>query len=182
MSHLGHARRRSTLARAFRGTLVALAVCGARPGVSAAQVEGGIAGAAGGLVAGGYTMTAIYVAEARFGRFLHSYDEMLALRPEILPVVAGGVAGAWLGSESTSALGRAAGWGALGLAGGAVVGAGVGQLIWRTSEGRWAGGIIGSAVGLVAGAVLGGIDGLDDEDATASMPLFAFRIGFGGGG
>jgi hypothetical protein len=126
-------------------------------------------------------MTAIYVAEARTGRFLHSYDEILGFRPEILPVLAGGVAGGWLGAESGTALARAAGWGGLGLVGGAVLGAGAGHLIWRSSEGRWAGGIIGSAVGLVAGAILGAADGLDGRDDPRPLALFSFTLPIGGG-
>ena len=162
--------------------LAALAVLsvGAREG--AAQAASGVAGATGGLVAGGYTMVAIYVAEARSGRFVHSYDEMLRLRPEILPVIAGAVAGGWLGAESSTALARSAGWGGIGLVGGAALGAGVGHLIWRSSEGRWAGGVIGSAVGLVTGAILGAADGLDDRDGGQPVTLFSLSLPLGGGG
>lgn len=174
-----YSRLRAWMILAALAALAVLSV-GARQG--AAQVGSGVAGAAGGLVAGGYTMAAIYVAEARFGRFLHSYDEMLALRPEILPVVAGAFAGGWLGAESSTALGRAAGWGGIGLVGGAALGAGVGHLVWRSSEGRWAGGIIGSAVGLVTGAILGAADGLDERAEGRPVALFSFSLPLGGGG
>lgn len=164
--------------------LVALVVSSGAARAASAQRASTIAGAAGGLIAGGYTMTAVYVAEARFGHFLHSYDEMLAFRPEILPVIAGGVAGGWLGAESGTALARSAGWGGLGLVGGAALGAGLGHLIGRSSEGRWAGGIIGSAVGLVAGAILGAADALDDESDPGALPqtLFSVSLAVGGGG
>lgn len=156
----------------------------AHPPKVAAQstVASAALGAGGGFVVGTYSMMAIYVTKARFGHFLFSLDEVLAIRPEILPVVAGPIAGAWVGAESSTALGRAVGWGSLGFVGGAAIGAGAGHLIWGTPEGRWAGGIIGSAIGLLSGVVLGGADALAEDDTGPSTTLFEFTIPMGGGG
>lgn len=172
--------------RLFRGTALLAAALALQAGTSrpsAAQTVPGVVGAAGGFVAGTYTMMAIYVTKARFGHYLFSLHDALAPTPEILPVVAGPIAGAWLGAESKVALGRAAGWGAAGFVGGAAVGVTLGHLVWGDEEGRWAGAIIGSAAGMLAGVVLGARDGFDDsEPAAATTPLFAVSIPIGGGG
>jgi hypothetical protein len=140
-------------------------------------------GAAAGFVAGTYGMMAIYVTKARFGRYLFSFDDALAVRPEWIPVVAGPITGAWLGQRSGTALGRSLGWGGLGFAGGALVGTGVGHLIWKNDEGRWAGAIIGSALGLLVGSVWGAHDGLQESPGPLgpSGPALQVRIPFGGG-
>lgn len=152
----------------------------ARP--AGAQTIPAVVGVAGGFVAGTYTMAAIYVTKARFGHYLFSLHDALAITPEILPVVAGPVAGGWLGAESKVALGRAAGWGAVGFFGGAALGVTAGHLIWRSDEGRWAGAIIGSAAGMLAGVVLGARDGFaDDAGPAAPTPLFSISIPLGGG-
>lgn len=169
-------------AAAATATSLALLLAGAAsPGRAAGQTVPAILGTVGGFVAGTYTTTAVYVTKARFGRFLFSVDDALTLTPEILPMVAGPVAGGWLGAESKVALGRAMGWGAVGFLGGAALGVGVGHLIWRDQEGRWAGAIIGSAAGMLTGAVLGALDGLGDDEAEPAMvPLLSVRIPLGG--
>lgn len=121
-------------------------------------------------MAGLYTTASIYVVEARFGRYIFSVDELVTPSPEFLPLAAGLVGGTWLGMRSGRALGRAGLWGGVGLLGGAALGAGAGHMLWRTDQGRWAGGIVGGAVGLITGAVLGGVSGLDDEDEP-SLPV-----------
>lgn len=162
----------------------AAAVVACRPGSAAGQVGSAFVGATGGLAAGLYTTTAIYVTEARFGHYIYSPDEVLTLNPRLLPMVVGTVAGGWLGAESGHALGRAGLWGGVGLLGGATLGLGVGHLVWDTSEGRWAGAVMGSALGLLAGAVLGGREGLDDDDGggDAAAMTFAVSIPVGGSG
>ncbi len=155
-----------------------------QPPKAAAQstVASGVLGAGGGFVVGTYSMLAIYVTKARFGHFLFSFDEVLQIRPEILPLVAGPIAGAWVGVESSTALGRSVGWGSLGFLGGGAIGVGAGHLIWGTSEGRWAGGIIGSAIGLLGGVVLGAKDAFDEGEPGPTTTLFEFTIPLGGGG
>jgi hypothetical protein len=143
----------------------------ARPGEASGQVGSALLGAAGGLVVGGYTTIAIYVTKARFGRYVFSPDELLSLQPEIAPVLVLPVAGAAVGAESTTALGRSAGWGALGFAAGAVVGGLAGRLVSDTDEAPWAGAIIGSGAGLLLGAILGAIDGLDESGGSAPVAL-----------
>lgn len=160
-----------------------IAVSAGTPRPATAQAATGVVGAAGGLVAGTYTMTAIYVTKARFGHFLFSLDDALAPTPEILPLVAGPIAGAWLGAESGTALWRALGWGSVGFVGGAAVGVTVGHMIWGDDEGRWAGAIIGSAAGMLAGAVLGARDVLHEspEGGASPTPVLSISIPLGGG-
>jgi hypothetical protein len=131
-------------------------------------------------VVGGYTTVGIYVTKARFGRFLFSPDELTSLRPEIVPVIVAPVAGAWLGAESSTALARSAGWGALGFVAGAAVGGLTGKLVSDSDEAPWAGAIIGSSAGLLAGAILGAVDGLDDRGGGPPVALsWSFPVGGG---
>jgi hypothetical protein len=145
-----------------------------------AQVGPALLGAAGGLLVGGYTTVTIYVTKARFGRYLFSTDELLSLRPETLPVLVGPVAGAWVGAESSTALGRSAAWGALGLAGGAALGGLTGRLLSDADEAPWAGAVIGGGVGLLTGAILGAIDGLDDDPGGGAPVNLTFSLPLGG--
>lgn len=149
------------------------------PRPARAQVGPALLGVAGGAAVGGYTTVAIYVTKARFGRYLFSPDELVSLQPEILPVIVLPVAGAFLGAESTTALGRSAGWGAVGFAAGAVVGGLTGKLLSDSDEAPWAGAVIGSGAGLLAGVILGAIDGLDEADAEAPVSL-AWSLPLGG--
>lgn len=146
-----------------------------------AQVGPALLGAAGGVLAGGYTTLAIYVTKARFGRYFFSPDEVLELRPATIPLFVGPVAGAWLGAESSTALARSAGWGALGFVGGAAVGGLTGKLFSDAPEAPWAGALIGGGVGLLAGAILGAIDGLDDDDGGGIPVGVSFVVPLGGG-
>lgn len=160
--------------------LLALSLLLLRPHSVEGQAGAAVLGGVGGLVVGGYTTVAIYVTKARFGRYLFSPDEFLALRPETLPVIVTPVAGALLGLESSVALGRSAGWGALGFITGAAVGGLTGKLLSDSEEGPWAGAVIGSGAGLLVGVVLGAIDGLDDDGAAAPL-AFSWSIPWGGG-
>lgn len=171
-----------TLAGRLTVPLVVAAILAARPGPTAAQAIPAVAGAAGGLVAGLYTTTAIYVIEARFGHYLFSPDEVLTWNPRLLPLITGPVAGGWLGAKSGHALGRAALWGGVGFLGGGVLGLGAGHLIWENDEGRWAGAVIGSALGFVAGAVVGGVAGLEDDDDGASGAAMTLALSIPVGG
>lgn len=160
-------------------TVAAVLTC--RPTPAAGQVGTAIVGATGGLAAGLYTTTAIYVTEARFGRYIFSVDDVLRVNLRLLPMVVEPALGGWLGAKSGRALGRAALWGGVSFFGGAAVGAGAGHLIWRTSEGRWAGAIIGSALGLIAGATVGGRSGLRDAEngEEAGRATFSISIPIG---
>jgi hypothetical protein len=159
--------------------LVAVAVVLAcRPRPAAGQIGSAILGATGGLAAGLYTTSAIYVTEARFGRYIFSVDEVVSVNVRFLPMVVEPVLGAWLGARSGRALARAGLWGGVSFIGGAAVGAGAGHLIWRTSEGRWAGAIIGSALGFLTGATLGGRSGLRDAERRGDARPVTFSISF----
>lgn len=145
------------------------------------QVGPALLGAGGGVLVGGYTTLAIYVTKARFGRYFFSPDELLEFSPATLPLFVAPVAGAWLGAESSTALARSAGWGALGLLGGAAVGGLTGRLVSDSDEAPWAGAIIGGGVGLLTGAILGALDGLDEDDGEGTVELVSFSIPLGGG-
>jgi hypothetical protein len=167
-----HCRRHLTV------FIAAAAVLAWRPAPASGQVGAAIAGATGGLAAGLYTTTAIYVTEARFGRYIFSVDDVVRPNLRLLPMVVEPALGGWLGAKSGRALGRAALWGGVSFFGGAAVGAGAGHLIWRTSEGRWAGAIIGSAFGLLVGATVGGRRALRDEDLENGARPVTFSISF----
>ena len=151
-------------------------VLAVRPPGAAGQVAPATLGAAGGLLAGLYTTASVYVVEARFGSYIFSVDDLIRPGPEFIPLAAGLVGGTWLGIRSGSALGRAALWGGVGFLGGAALGTGAGQLIWHTDEGRWAGGIVGSALGMITGAVIGGVSGLDDKDEPSLPATLSLSI------
>jgi hypothetical protein len=140
-----------------------------------AQVLPAAAGAVGGFFAGTFVTTGVVVLEARLGRYIYGLDELVAVRPEVLPIVIFPVVGAVVGATSPHTL-RRAGFGALvGTAGGAVIGTGLGQLIWSTSEGRWAGGIIGGATGMLAGAIIYASSGRNKGDGDP-VPIAAVSI------
>lgn len=168
------------LRTAFLAGAVCLASSAAVPSKVQAQVGPALLGAGGGILVGGYTTLAIYVTKARFGRYFFSPDELLEFSPATLPLFVAPVAGAWLGAESSTALGRSAGWGAIGFVGGAAVGGLTGALLSDSDEAPWAGAIIGGGVGLLTGAVLGAIDGLNDDGDGAPIGL-SFSIPLGGG-
>ncbi|NNF26286.1 MAG: hypothetical protein HKN73_03565, partial [Gemmatimonadetes bacterium] len=121
-----------------------------------AQVLPAVVGGVGGLLAGAYVTTGVFVLKSRAtGWVMHSVETLIEPAPELLPLVAGPVAGALLGARSSGRLEAGAAWAGIGLASGAGLGALAGHLIWNSVEGRWAGGIIGSAAGLLVGSVVG---------------------------
>lgn len=139
----------------------------------------------GGVVAGTHMSMGAYVLKSRLtGWNFHSVDEILSPQFETLPVIIAPIAGAVLGASSPGKLSAAATWGGVGLVSGAAAGATVGHFIWGDTQGRWAGGTIGSAAGLLIGSVLGAAmksDGSDDEAASAARPRFiTFSIPVGG--
>jgi hypothetical protein len=161
--------------------LIALVVCCLPADRTSAQVLRATAGAVGGLIAGVVVTTGTVVLEARMGRYMYSLDDMIALRPEVIPVFVGPVVGAVLGARSPDALGRAGIGAAVGLAGGIVIGAVVGSAIWPAPEGRWAGGIVGGAAGMLVGSILYaslGNGGADESPEPAAT--FAVRLPVGG--
>jgi hypothetical protein len=110
-------------------------------------------GALGVGVIGLAIMLAIVVAKARAGYFTFSLGDLVAVRLETLPVLAGLLFGGVAGYRRPLSLDRAALHGFIALAPGAVAGSVAGWLLWGAGEGPWAGGIIGGSVGLVAGTV-----------------------------
>ena len=108
----------------------------------------------GGAVMGFMVTLAIVVGKAVAGYFIFGMDDLLALRWEVVPVLAGAVAGFRLGRRRPHSVG----WATVCGIGGLIVGVSVGSMLgWELagdSTGRWAGGIIGAAVGLVAGSVV----------------------------
>ena len=107
----------------------------------------------GGMVMGFMVTLAIVVAKAALGYFIFGMEDLLALRWEVVPVLAGAVAGFRLGRRRPHSMGWAAVSGVAGLLVGVSVGSMLGWELGGDSTGRWAGGIIGAAVGLVAGSV-----------------------------
>jgi hypothetical protein len=107
----------------------------------------------GGAVMGFMVTLAIVVAKAAAGYFIFGMEDLLALRWEVVPVLAGAVAGFRLGRRRPHSVGWAAVCGVGGLLLGVSVGSMLGWELGGDSTGRWAGGIVGAAVGLVAGSV-----------------------------
>lgn len=99
-----------------------------------------------GLVAGIWTMIALFVAKAQLGSYIYALDEITDLRPELLIVLLGVTTGAVLGYHGWRSLGHGAFNAAVGLALGAFIGGFLGHFAGDPPEGKWAGGIIGSAV------------------------------------
>jgi hypothetical protein len=124
--------------------------------------------------------TGTVVLEARMGRYIFSLDELIAIRPETLPVLVMPVVGAVAGARSSATLRRAAVGGVLGLAGGVALGSIVGSQIWPTPEGPWAGGIIGGAAGMLAGAILYTTLGSSDSSSDGGQALtLSLRLPWG---
>lgn len=169
------------------GLLMALCISlAALPRDASAQLLPATLGFAGGLIGGAYVTTGAYVLKSRAtGWVLHTPAELLSARLEALPVVIGPVSGAILGYRDRRRLAAAMTWGGVGLVSGAFIGAGFGQLIWNDSEGRWAGGTIGSAAGLAIGVIVGALthrnqDEAGDGGGGARAPFVTFSIPLGG--
>lgn len=176
----GRARRSARWRAAALGIL--LLTCLA-PAPGSAQVGRAAIGLAGGLFGGVHVVTGIFVFKSRvFGWNMHTPEDILTIRPETVPIVVMPVVGAFVGYQSSRRLAGAATWGSIGLAGGALLGAGTGHLLWGTSEGRWAAGTIGSAAGLAIGSALGALltsgGGSDDEEQRPA-PYLTFSIPVG---
>jgi len=90
-------------------------------------------------------------------------------------VIAGGAVGTGLGIYSPERLERAILWGFGGMAVGGAVGLGVGQLVWRGPEGKWAGAAIGAGAGLVVAYIAGALTAGSSEDIgsadAAAVPI-----------
>jgi hypothetical protein len=156
----------------------------AAPAAAGAQLLSTTLGFAGGLIGGVHVTTGIFVFKSRvIGWNMHTAEDVLSIQGETLPVLIGPVAGALLGYYSPDRLGDAATWGGVGLLGGAIIGAGVGHVVWGHTEGRWSGGTVGSAAGLAIGAVLGALlsgSGEPDENREATAaPMLMFSIPIG---
>jgi len=144
------------------------------PRAAGAQVGPVIAGAVLGAAGGGMTALGLITAQARAGHYL--YAPSLA-HWQILPFPVGAVVGATLGTRSGDLLWATARTGTLGFLGGAAAGALVGRLIWKDSEGVWAGGVIGGASGLIVGSFVGALGW--KEPGGRATPLFAISIPIG---
>lgn len=157
--------------------LVSLALIAVPSGRVGGQVLPAAAGAVGGLVAGTIVTTASVVLEARLGRYVYGLDELITLRPEVVPILIGPVVGAVMGARSPSTLGRAGTGALLGLVGGIALGTGAGTLMGQTGEAQWAGAIIGGATGMLAGAILNAsLSSSDDEGAAVATVAFSIQL------
>jgi hypothetical protein len=139
---------------------------------AAAQELEGAAGAALGVGAGTLVTLAIITGKARAGDYVHSPHDV---NWELIPIVGGGAVGGLLGYNQPERLWRSVYWGVGGFAGGLVVGATLGQVIWQSEEGAWAGGIIGSAAGMLAGWAIGASTWEGEGEGTPA-PVAAVRI------
>lgn len=125
------------------------------PGRARRLVHGTVGGVVG--VGVGFFLTlAIFVAEARAGRYVYSLDDLTLWRWEALPTWTGLVTGAVVAWRAP----RLA-WGVLwrGLAVAALAGAagwGVGPLVWVGRSAPWAGAVLGAAGGLLVGLAAAG--------------------------
>jgi hypothetical protein len=154
-------------------------VAGSRP--ARAQEFTTALGLGGGLLAGASVTTGLYVLRSRAtGWVLQSPTDLLAARPEAMPIVVAPIVGAVLGYRSPDRLSAAAAWGGVGFVSGGAIGVGIGHLIWGNSEGRWAGGTIGSALGLAVGAIAGAVGRADEEVEVPAASYLSFSIPLGG--
>lgn len=144
---------------------MALALATTLPSGSAAQATEIAAGAATGVVVGGYVALGIITAQARAGHYLFSPDDASW---QLLPIPALGLAGGVLGYRRPDRVWPTVGWSAAGFAVGTAGGALLGRLVWGPGEGTWAGGVLGGSVGLLAGAVLAA---QDDGDPPLTVTL-----------
>lgn len=109
----------------------------------------GLLSVACGALAGFLVTLAIVVAKARLGVFIFDVSEIIALRWETVPIVAGVAAGGWLGIRDRRAMVGAMLRGALGMVIGIGLGAAAGSILSDAPEGLWSGMIIGGAAGMV---------------------------------
>lgn len=142
------------------------------PAASGAQELEAAGGAALGVGAGTLVTLAIITGKARAGSYVHSPHDV---NWELIPIAGGGAVGGLLGWHQPERLWRSVYWGVGGFAGGLVIGATVGQAVWQSEEGAWAGGIIGSAAGMLAGWAIGAGTWKGDENGEP-MPVAAVRI------
>lgn len=119
-------------------------------------------GGGAGVIGGGYVALSVVVLEARFGDYIHDFEDLFGWRS--LPVFVGGGMGAGLGAYSPERLKQAILWGYGGMAAGALLGGGIGWLIWDPPEGKWAGAAIGAGVGLAIGYVTGALTASAEDD------------------
>lgn len=144
-----------------------------------AQVLPAVLGGVGGLIAGTHVTTGVFVLKSRAtGWVMHSVETLVEPSPELLPLVAGPIAGALLGARSTDRLESAGLWGGAGLLSGSAVGALAGHLLWGNAEGRWAGAVIGSASGLLIGAIVGAAYGGDESEPGGGAPEMTPAVRF----
>lgn len=120
-------------------------------------------GGAAGLVAGGYVSVGIWTARARFqDEYLFSAAD--ALGWEATPILVGMGTGFAVGFLDQDRLRRTVIGGVAGWFLGTGVGMTLGAAHWRPPEGRWAGGLIGSAAGILVGSAVGLVWPAGDDD------------------
>jgi hypothetical protein len=176
---MGRGSRRLASASRVGGLALMTTLAIAVPDRSAsAQVLPITAGAVGGFLTGTLVTTGIVVFQARMGEYIYGLDVLITLRPAVMPIVLGPVAGIALGATSPETLKRAGRGALIGTMGGAAIGSLAGHVIYGSSDGRWAGGVIGAATGALVGSILfAAIRPSRDEDgepgisASLSIPF-----------
>lgn len=111
----------------------------------------GLAGAAIGGVLGFFLTVAIFVAEARVGRYVYSLDDVTAFRWEMAPTMIGILLGGNLAWGRLRAFSRGV---ALAIAVAVVavpIGWFVGPWLWDGRSAPWAGAVLAAAMGLLIG-------------------------------
>lgn len=152
-------------------TACALAAALVLPASASAQVGSTAAGTLVGTAGGAYLSLALTTAAARAGHFAFSPRQGLW---RATPIPVGAVAGAVVGYQGTDVLRNVVRGGLVGLAGGSLLGAAIGRLIWEGPEGVWSGAIIVGGVGLLAGSISGGLRA--DEDTEDTPAAFSFKV------
>jgi hypothetical protein len=66
----------------------------------------------------------------------------------------------------------------VGLAGGSLLGAAIGRLVWEGPEGVWSGAIVVGGIGLLAGSIWGGLRADGDTEDTPAALSFTVPIPF----
>ncbi len=97
---------------------------------------------------------AIVVIRAQFGSYIFALEDLAAYRLDLIPTLAGAVAGGWLAVRRPHAVPWAVACGIGGICAGAFTGALIGRVVSDAGTGPWAGGVVGAGIGWIAGSLL----------------------------